>query len=196
MRAELAAESLPSVRVSKTHREQQPLRKGAHFVLGYRNADSTAKGQHPAVCGAVPEQHELRLGAGRGVRSISGSLGPAPGTSFWFTLIFFSHAFFAPARFLSGQHGLREPKGYTLLLRLGSRRQAARPFGLGRSSTRSSGGPSTLVACGGWGHGWPRAVLATACCTATDSMLWPAELAVLCKTVVEPGLVPNGAHRR
>ena len=118
--------------MSKTHREQQPLRKGAHFVLGYRNADSTAKGQHPAVCGAVPEQHELRLGAGRGVRSISGSLGPAPGTSFWFTLIFFSHSFFAPARFLSGQHGLREPKGYTLLLRLGSRRQAARPFGLGQ----------------------------------------------------------------
>ena len=38
---------------------------------------------------------------------------------------------FAPAHFLSGQQGLREPKAYTLLLRLGSQRQAARPFGLG-----------------------------------------------------------------
>ena len=39
--------------------------------------------------------------------------------------------FFAPAHFLSGQQGLREPKAYTLLLRLGSQRRAARPFGLG-----------------------------------------------------------------
>ena len=44
---------------------------------------------------------------------------------------FFSTRLFAPAHFLSGQQGLREPKAYTLLLRLGSQRQAARPFGLG-----------------------------------------------------------------
>ena len=46
-------------------------------------------------------------------------------------LFFFSTRLFAPAHFLSGQQGLREPKAYTLLLRLGSQRQVARPFGLG-----------------------------------------------------------------
>ena len=117
---------------------------------------------------------------------------------------FFSTRLFAPAHFLSGQQGLREPKAYTLLLRRSGRRLG--PSASARSSTRSSGGPSTLVARGGWGHVgrgqcWqpPAALRQTACPTSDASSLkplWPAEPAVLCKTVVEPGLVPNGAHRR
>ena len=75
------------------------------------------------------------------------------------------------------------------------------PSASARSSTQSSDGPSTLVARGGWGHGWPRAVLATACCTATDSLphprrVQPEAVGLLYKTAVEPGLLPNAVHRR
>ena len=44
------------------------------------------------------------------------------------------------------------------------------PAGGARSSTLSSGGSASLFGCGGAGHAQPRAVLATACWTATASI--------------------------
>ena len=71
--------------------------------------------------------------------------------------------FSALAHYVSQPIVLRELKG--------APRRYCWPSALARSRRRSSGGPVTLVACGGRSHGWPRAVLVTACCTATDSTL-------------------------
>ena len=94
VRAELAAESLPSVRVSKTHREQQPLRKGAHFCAGIPQCGQHCKGSTSGCvrrCARAARTEAWRRAGG----SINfGFTGACTWNKLWFTLIFFSHAFF------------------------------------------------------------------------------------------------------